>query len=386
MKVHTGAADNKFIVIKWTNCKPHFVMVVYYGQQSQVFRVDMIKLYISQLLEVVKKQLDLGCHVNVTGDFNLWIGDRVNGNHPNSSVIGGLFLDQVDALGLEILNSRSDNPIMFIDKSKESHKELVLDLVLSNQPDNISGFKTDDHRMQFTPYSVHMRKGKSSRTYADHRSIIYQVSTGWNDRVEFTKVPIWNYGKMLGDVNYTLFTSNACEFLIDKVENEEDIEQVHKAFCKVMKKGKFVSYGKRTITASKLKRIDDNLVWRQRVADLDKLQRMFQDEKETNRIYKTRKSILKGQSANQNVAVEVEDSEEVLEDLEDILDHILSFNVKNMEKVKPSEQVEEIMRQKARVMDLLLEDSEVEKFPEVIPWEVFIKVMTKVHRQKKVCC
>ena len=180
MKVHTGAADIEFIVIKWTNCKPHFVMVVYYGQQSQVFRVDTIKLYIIQLLEVVKKQLDLGCHVNVTGDFNLWIGDRVNGNHPNSSVIGGLFLDQVDALGLEILNSRSDIPIMFINKSKESHKKLVLDLVLSNQLDSISEFRTDEGDFLFTPYSVQMRRGKSSYTFADHMSIIYQVCRGWN--------------------------------------------------------------------------------------------------------------------------------------------------------------------------------------------------------------
>ena len=83
-----------------------------------------------------------------------------------------------------------------------------------------------------------------------------------------------------------------------------------------------------------MKQIDDNLVWRQRLADLDKLQKMYQKEKETNQIYKTRKSILKGQSKNQNIAVEVDGTEKVLEDLDEILDHILSYNVKNMEKAE----------------------------------------------------
>ena len=139
---------------------------------------------------------------------------------------------------------------------------------------------------------------------------------------------------MLGNTNYDLFTSNACGFLIKKIKEEEDINQVHKAFLKVMEKGKFFSYGKRTITASKMKQIDDNLVWRQRLADLDKLQKMYQEEKETNQIYKTRKSILKGQSKNQNIAVKVDGTEKVLEDLDEILDHILSYNVKNMEKAE----------------------------------------------------
>ena len=385
VKVHSGSGDNEFLVIKWTNCQPNLVMVVYYGQQSQVFGVDNIKMHISEMLEVVKKQIRLGCHVNLVGDFNLRIGDRVKGNHPDSSVTGRLFLDQIDALGLEILNSRSKNPVTFIDKSKPTHTRLVLDLVISNQPDAVTQFKTDDEDFNFTPYSVRMRKGKSSRVHADHMSIIYQVSTAWSDRVEFTREPMWYYKKMLGDVKYDLFTSNACRLLVQKVEEEEDINKVHAAFMKVIKKAKFVSYGKRSVTASKIKRIDDDLVWRQRIADLDKLQKMFQDEKETNQIYKTRKSVLRGQQENQNVVIEVEDSEEVLEDLDDVLDHILTYNVKNMEKVKPAEQTERIMEQKAKVVDMMLEDGEIEQFPAVIPWEIYLKVMTKIHRQKKAC-
>ena len=65
VKVDIGPTENEFLVLKWTNCSPHLVMVVYYGQQSQVYGVDTIKLHISQLMEVVKKHIRLGCHVNV---------------------------------------------------------------------------------------------------------------------------------------------------------------------------------------------------------------------------------------------------------------------------------------------------------------------------------
>ena len=386
VKTDVGTEENEFMVLKWTNCSPHLVIVVYYGQQSQVHGVDTIKLHLSQLMEVVKKHVRLGCHVNVVGDFNLRIGDeKVKGNHPDSSVTGRIFMDQVDSLGLDLLNSRCQNPITFTDKSKPNHTKLVLDLVLSNQPDSVSEIKTDDSTYSFTPYSVHMRRGVSSRTYADHMSIIYQLSTGWKDRVEFKKDPIWNFKKMLGDTKYDIFTSNACDFLIKKIENEPNIDDVHYAFVKVFRKAKHLSYGKRTVTASKIKRINDDLVWRSRLADLDKLQKMFQDDKEINQVYKTRKSILAGQRDKQNVVIEVEETEEVLEDLEDVLDHILTYNVKNMEKVEPSKQAEEIMRRKAIVIDMMLEDSNIKEFPEVIPWKVYLKVMTKIHRQKKAC-
>ena len=47
--------------------------------------------------------------------------------------------------------------------------------------------------------------------------------------------------------------------------------------------------------------------------------------------------------------------------------------------------MEEIIRKKAEVIDMMLEDSKVSKFPDEIPWEVFLKVMEKVMRQKKAC-
>ncbi len=40
----------------------------------------------------------------------------------------------------------------------------------------------------------------------------------------------------------------------------------------------------------------------------------------------------------------------MIEDLEDVLDHVLTYNVRNMDKVEPSSEVKEIMARKARVI------------------------------------
>ena len=37
------------------------------------------------------------------------------------------------------------------------------------------------------------------------------------------------------------------------------------------------------------------------------------------------------------------------------------------------------------MIDLMLDYSKVEKFPDVIPWDVYMKVMAKIHWQKKAC-
>ena len=385
VRLETGPGENEFLVVKLTNCRPHLVLVVYYGNQAKV-GVDNIKLHISQLMNVVRKYMDKGCTVQVVGDFNLQLGDTViKKNHSESNPCGRLFLDQVGILGLEIMNNLSPDPITYIDRSGKDHRRVVLDLVITNQPELVSNFRTDNEDYNFTPYSVHMKKKKSSRTYADHMSIIYDIGVKWQDKVEFQKDTIWNYKKMLGDLKFHLFTSNSCNFLMDKVDNEADINVVHKAFVSVLTKGKFQSYGKRTVTASKVQKINDDLVWRERISELHKLQVRFSEEKESNKIWKTRKVILKGQSDKQNFAVEVEETGETLEDLDDVLNHILQYNVQNMQKVEPSEQVAALMQQKAEVINMMMEDSQVDQFPDEIPWHVFVKVLTKVHNQKKAC-
>ena len=385
VRCEVGSEDNEFIVIKITNCRPHLVMIVYYGCQEKM-GVDLIKLHISQLLSVAAKYTTQGCHVNITGDFNLKIGNEIlKKNHEKDTPTGRLFMDQLQIHGLSIMNTMSDDPITFIDRSGKDHTRVVLDLVISNKPDAFLNFKTDSEKYEFTPYSIHKRKGVSSRTYADHMSIVYEIETLWQDRVTFKREPLWNYKEKLGDVKFDLFTSNACNFLMSKVEAEPSIDKVHKAFCKVITKGKFQSYGKRTLTASKLRRVNDELVWKQRLSDIDKLQKQFQEDKETNQIYKTRKSILAGQKDKQNVAVEVEETGEVLEDLDEVLDHVLQYNVTNMQKIEPSKQVEEVMKRKAAVIDLMLDDNKVKDFPSEIPWSIYLKVVKKVLRQKKAC-
>ena len=77
--------------------------------------------------------------------------------------------------------------------------------------------------------------------------------------------------------------------------------------------------------------------------------------------------ILKGPQDKQNYKTLDEDSGEVLEDLDDILNHVLSFNAKNMEKNTPEGEVAAMMRKKAEIIEDLLSDHNVSKFPTSIP-------------------
>ena len=105
----------------------------------------------------------------------------------------------------------------------------------------------------------------------------------------------------------------------------------------------------------------------------------------SNQVYKARKNVPKGQVDKQNVAVKDEETGRIIEDLDDVLDHILEFNVNNMNKVPPSEEVKELMEEKASVIQEMLDDVNVDTFPKEIPWAVYIKVLEKVIKQKKSC-
>ena len=230
-----------------------------------------------------------------------------------------------------------------------------------------------------------MKKGQAERTHADHMSIIFSFKTRWCDRIKFKREPSWDYRKPLGQVKFDIFTSNSVRYLLNKVTHEPDINKTHTAFINVIKKAKFQSFNKRTITANKVKRLNDKLVWRERINNLAKLEKRLQNEKESNKVYQMRKVILKVPEDRQNYKVVDQKSGKVLEDLDEIMNHVLDYNVRNMEKVPPDAETEEILRKKAVIIDELLSDHNVERYPDKIPWEVFLKVMEKVTRQRKSC-
>ena len=239
VKVEEGKGDNEYFAVMFSNCDPKLVIFVYYGAQSNTFGVDEKKLHISQLLEDAKKYLRKGHSVQILGDFNLHIGNQiVSKNHPDASATGKLFCDMIQNLGLHIMNGLSPNPITYIDRSGPYKRENVLDLVLTNEPNNIHDFKTDDTNYLFTPYSIKMKAGNAERTYADHMSIVFSFRTKWQDRVKLKREPVWGYKAPMGDLKFDLFTNNACHFLIKKVTQEKSIDAAHKAFKTVIKKAK----------------------------------------------------------------------------------------------------------------------------------------------------
>ena len=392
-KIAEGERENEWLALRFTNTSPSLVLIAYYGSQSSSFGVGgkaQIRTHLHELFAQIKSHVKKDDHLQVLGDFNLHIGtEMIPKNHIVMDKNGRVFLDWVQECRLTFLNNRSDNPTTFVNKSAKDDREVkkcVLDFVLTNKPERASNFRTDseiEENREFTPYSVRLKGGKTSRVYADHMAILYDVEVGWRDKGA-DKITIWNYRKPGGDIKYDLATSNKFDYLVNKVVFEKSIDKVLKAFKCAVTKSKFQSYGKITCTESKVKVINDKLVWRQRLKDLDRLDAMFAQEKEVNKVYKIRAAVIKGQRDRQTVAVEVDGSDEVIEDLDDIFDHVLSYNQKNMEKVPPSDnEVEELMEQKGRVIKEMMEDHNVELFPQELPWRVFMTVLKRVIRQKK---
>ena len=274
-----------------------------------------------------------------------------------------MFLDLLDDQGLRIMNHLSLDPVTFVDKSHKPPKRCTLDLVITNNPESISDVKTDSDELKFTPYSVYVRKNVTKRVYTDHRSTIHTVKVKWKDIVRINKHVIWNYKKQLGDLRYDLYTSNAFPYLERLVREEPDINEVHKAFKDVVTKGKHVSYGKLSLTRRATEKLNNDLVWKNRLKDLDQLHNEFANESETNRIYKARKAILRGQQDRQTVAIKDEVTGERLEDPDSIMDAIIRYNVRNMEKIPLYKEVEEIQERKKAVIDCMLEEEKVNNFP-----------------------
>ena len=392
-KLCEGRDENEYLCVKLTNTQPEVVFIAYYGNQTNSFTggAAQVRTHLHELFTVAKEHADKGAQVNLLGDFNVHVGADML---PKNSIImdknGRVFLDWVKEAGLTFMNNLSDNPITFVNRSAKENtepKRCVLDFVLTNKPETISEFKTDsenENKREFTPYSVRTKKGVTSRVFADHMAVMYSTEVGWKDRVMHEKVVVWNYRAPGGDLKFDIATSNKFNFLHNKIVRESDINIVIKAFQQALTKSKFQSYGKRSYTDQKVKVINDELLWAQRLKDIDRLQKQFESEKEPVQIYKTRAAIIRGQTDNQTVAVEDEVTGELIEDLDDIIDNAIAYNVRNMEKVPPADdEVKQLMEKKAEIIDQMLDDHNVAEFPSELPWSIFMKVLKKVTKQKK---
>ena len=392
-KIGEGKDENEYICIKLTNTQPEVVFIAYYGNQTNSFTggAAQVRAHLHELFTVAKEQAKKGAQVNLLGDFNVHVGaDMIPKNNITMDKNGRFFLDLVKDAGLVFMNNLSDNPVTFVNRSAKENtipKRCVLDFVLANKPATVSQFRTDsevEEKREFTPYSVKVKRGVTSRVYADHMAVMYDTEVGWKDRVKHEKVVVWNYRAPGGDLKFYIATANKVNFLLNKVVKEKDINVVINAFQKSLIKSKFQSYGKRSYTDSKVTVINDDMLWAKRLKDIDRLQKMFEADKESTQIYRTRSAILRGQTDNQMVAVEDEDTGGVIEDMDEIIDNCIAYNVKNMEKVPPADdEVRQLMKKKADIIDQMLDDHNVEEFPSELPWSIFIKVLTKVTKQKK---
>ena len=72
----------------------------------------------------------------------------------------------------------------------------------------------------------------------------------------------------------------------------------------------------------------------------------------------------------------------MIEDVDEVYQHILNFNIKNMEKSKPQNDcVAEIQALKDEMLEEMFQFRG--RYPQTIPWDVYVDVIQKVYSQNK---
>ena len=171
----------------------------------------------------------------------------------------------------------------------KSKKAKALDLVVSNVNDNIQNF-TIDHSLNFTPFSV--RKSKSSRLkiYSDHKAVCFDLNIGCNlSKIKTTSNrSAWMFNSPDGDLKFQIITDDAFDWLVDTIENVSDIDEVVRRIENMLNEAKYKSYSRKTLSRKKYEELTMDDIWRARIKELEKIQDEMAEEKEVNKIHKTR--------------------------------------------------------------------------------------------------
>ena len=375
VKTKTGGGGNEFLVIRFSCFEPKLAVVAMYGaQKSEGVRTVMTNVH--EIFYEIKECQAAGYSVVLVGDTNLQLGrELIDKNDICVTKAGSLFNDYSKECGLKFANNLSDNPGTFV----KDNLSRVLDVVGVENMEMVSEFNTDSEEMLFTPFKIRNLKSGAKRVYSDHRAL------HWKMKVKFTKPPsrlppVWRLNRPLGDQRFDVVTDAGAEWMIDLCENEENIDKVVEKVDKFIHKSKFTAYGKITSTRKKKEKWDEKRMWAARLELVHKIAQGFEKDRDNVRIWRAR-NVAMEKSDNQTTSLKDYRTGEMLDDLDAMTEMLLDYNEETMGKEIPTPEIEMLRGMKESVVDDLLSD--VSEFPQHISWEVYMKVMKKIMKQKK---
>ena len=369
-----GQGHNEMLTVKFSCFQPRLAIIAVYGAQKSVGNT-VLETNIRELFFEVQECKAAGFQTVVLGDTNLQLGrENIPGNDMCVSKMGSLFNELMAENGMKVANNLAADPTTFQRKTLNR----ALDVMLVEELDIVKELEID-HNKAFTPFSVKTSKVAVNKVFTDHKPIMATIEVR---RVmpDSKLPPNWNMRKYLGRQKFDILTDEAAEWLIDMCEEVEDVDEVVDRVDKLVKKAKFRAYGKITTTKKKNLKEEEKKVWACRLALVHKMAREFENERAGTRIWKARKIAI-GSNDKQRTAVKDYRTGQMLDDLEEISTMLIQYNAETMGKETPTPEVELLRATKNEVLEELL--SNVESFPECIPWKVYMQVVEKIMAQKK---
>lgn len=393
VRIEAGEGDNEFLAVKIETFNPPLVAIAMYGQQENQHSEEVIRAHIAEVVERAKFYSNEGCTVVWAGDINVKVGCEKSGlsnNEPTVSKGGKFLLEALDDTALEICNDLyAGIGHTHIDATAGTSR--VLDLIMSNEKDNITELVVDE-KQDFTPYRVKVSRDKATlgerryhRTYSDHRSVKFTMKLSVRDGVKkANKMTNWRFGRPGGREDYYQKTGDIADDIIGLVNPlaESDINKVMEVIERMLIQTKDDAYGRSTITKKKKERIEDEEVWSKRVEMLMSHLEGLEGEKLTDKIYKTVRKIGSEGRTSQVTAVKDPDTGKTLQTRDEVFQRVLDYNVGILSKTEATGEWKEIADVK-REMTEEMKRIETEEDRHPFSLDEFIAVVEKVARDKK---
>ena len=184
-----------------------------------------------------------------------------------------------------------------------------------------------------------------------------------------------------GNLKFRILTDSLFTWLLDVIENEKDINVVIEKMEKSLLKIKFRSYNLKSFSRKQFSELHVKDVWKRRVEELQRIQDELKDERDPDKIYKSRNLVESSGHHEVLTSIKNEDTGEVLQDINSIYEYVLSYNVDNMAKKEVGDDLKEIQKLKWDIVSDMF--SMRGDYPDTIPWEVYSRVVRKILKQHK---
>ena len=383
--VDMGKGDLESITVVLTGFDAPVQLTCYYGQQENTQESGAIRDHLATLVGGGQVASDEGALVCIAGDCNVKTGDLLVKNNPNKQISPGgrVLVDMLAESDLKCVNDK-DKEATFTHVDRSAKTSNVLDYLITNCPDLIQDVEVDTKFVK-TPFYTRIKPGGDETVYTDHCTITWNILvTGGEDEEPRPKVKKVRYSKPGGAEEYRKYLEEDSARLTEIVVSSDTTKATSEILKSVEEAKKL--YGKTTVTAAKLERMEESKLWMKRYTELNEFVEEAKEQpgKEMHRIFFARKQINNKLRYEQPSALKNLETGEILTGKDEINKYTLEYNDKLLQKQPPSgEWGKERERRSQVVKDLIeLEDEESR---EPLTFQEFEEAVFEIIDKKKDC-